>query len=329
MKGLRIAATGSYVPERIVTNNDMAKIVETSDEWIVSRTGIRERRLAAGESTSFMAAEAARCALESFEGSAQDIDLIICSTITPDFHTPSVACMVARSLSLKVQGFDISAACSGFVYALDIAQKYLMAGAAKTVLVVSAETLSHLANFRDRSTCVLFGDGAGACIVQASEGRYASFLGTDGMGAELLYATSPYALSPFETEEAVRAGCAFSAEADGFVHMDGKEVYKFSTEAMPHCIEKACESLSVSPQQLGLIVPHQANLRIVRTAMKRLELPEERAYLNIDRYGNTSSASIPLALDEANREGRISRGELVALVGFGAGLTYGCAVFDW
>lgn len=329
VQGIRIAATGRYLPERVVTNDDMAKIVETSDEWISSRTGIHERRMATGESTSFMAVEAAKRALESFGGTKEEIDLIICSTITPDFHTPSVACLIARALGLRVRGFDVSAACSGFVYALDVAQKYLAAGAAKTVLVISAETLTHLANFEDRASCVLFGDGAGACIVQPGEGRYASYLGTDGMGAEMLYATAPYTLTPFETQEAVEAGRAFPAIADGFVHMDGKEVYKFSTEMMPYCIEQACGELGVQPQQLRLIIPHQANMRIVRTAMKRLGLPEERAYMNIDRCGNTSSASIPLALDEANREGRLAGGGLVAVVGFGAGLTYGCAVFDW
>jgi 3-oxoacyl-[acyl-carrier-protein] synthase-3 len=330
LKGLKIVATGRYVPDTAVTNDDMAKLVDTNDEWISSRTGIRQRRLAAGEPTSFMAVEAAKRALEAFSGEAEEIDLIVCSTITPDFHTPSVACLVARALGLKgAAAFDVSAACSGFVYALDIAQKYLETGAAKTALVLSAETLSHITNFEDRSTCVLFGDGAGACIVQPSDGRYASILGADAETAHVLYATIPYPPTPFEKEEALAKGRAFEVVNDGFIHMDGTEVYKFSTEAMPACIQAACEKLGVQPEALGLIIPHQANLRIVRTAMKRLGLPEDRAYLNIDRYGNTSSASIPLALDEANQEGRLQPGSLVALVGFGAGLTYGCALFSW
>ena len=330
MLGIRIAATGRYIPETVVSNDDMAKLVETSDEWISTRTGIRTRYMAKGEPTSYMAVEAARDALSRFSGEAEDIGMILCTTITPDYHTPSMACIVQAAIGAKnAFCMDLNAACSGFIYALDIAQKYLASGMVKNVLVVSAETLSHLANFEDRTTCVLFGDGAGACIISGGEGRYASFLGADGNGAGFLYATSFYPRTPFEEEGALEGYQAFPHVSDGFLHMDGKEVYKFSTAAMPRCIRKAVERLGVGVEDIDLIIPHQANVRIVQTAMKNLGLPLEKAYMNIDKFGNTSSASIPIALEEVVRAERLKKGDLVALVGFGAGLTYGATIFDW
>lgn len=330
MSGIRIVSTGRYIPDTIVTNDDMAGIVETSDEWISTRTGIRTRRVVAGEPTFFMAASAAKQALEGFSGTAADIDMIVCSTITPDFHTPSVSCLVQEATG-AVNAFciDISCACTGFVQAVDMAQKYISAGEVKTVLVVSAEVLSRIVDFTDRETCVLFGDGAGACIVQGAAARYTSFFGADGSGSNSLYATQFYPCTPFESEAQRRLQRREALLDDGFIHMDGRAVYKFSTAAIQTVIEKACGKLGIVPGDISLIIPHQANERIVATAMKRLGLPIERAFLNIAKFGNTSSASIPIALDEVARLSLIKPGELCALVGFGAGLTFGAAIFEW
>ncbi|PWM35637.1 MAG: ketoacyl-ACP synthase III [Clostridiales bacterium] len=327
---MTIVSTGRYIPQTVVSNDDMAKIVETNDEWISTRTGIKTRCMAGGEPTSYMAAEASRHALEGFDGSASDIGMIVCSTITPDFHTPSVACLVQQAIGAKnAFCLDISCACSGFVHALDLAYRYISCGEIEHALVVSAETLSHIADFTDRSTCVLFGDGAGACVVSRGENKFASYMGADGDGAQFLYAASVYPQTPFETETGRNGHKSFDYAEDGFIHMNGKEVYKFSTSVMPLAIGKACEKMGIAPEELDLIIPHQANVRIVQTAMKHLHLPMEKAYLNIDKYGNTSSASIPIALDEAVREGAVKRGDTIAVVGFGAGLTYGASVFNW
>lgn len=277
-----------------------------------------------------MGARAAREAIARAGCTIEEIDMIVCSTITPDCHTPSVACIIQGELEAKnAFCLDVSCACSGFVNALDIAEKYIASGEVKTALVISAETLSHIANFEDRSTCVLFGDGAGACVVTKGDGRYASYLGADGTGASYLYASAHYPQTPFETEEAILRQKAFDYLDDGFIHMNGKEVYKFSTSVMPLAIQQACRKIKIEPQDISLIIPHQANVRIIRTGMKNLGLPIEKAYVNIDKTGNTSSASIPIALDEACRENRIHRGDIIAVVGFGAGLTFAAAVFDW
>lgn len=330
MNGIKICGTGCYLPKREVTNDDLAKMVDTNDEWISTRTGIRTRHVAAGEDTALMAERAARPALEMAGVKPEEIDLLICTTVTPDLYTPSLACVVQGLLGIgHAFAFDVSAACSGFVFALDIVQKYLAAGIVKTALIISAEALTRITDFTDRASCVLFGDGAGACVVRAGEGRYAAHLCSDGSGVSMLYAGTSYPLTPFESEEARKEGAAFETIRDGFLHMDGKGVYKFAVEAMPQAILDACETLGVQPEELGLIVPHQANIRIIQTAMKRLGLSMDRAYVNIGHIGNTSSATVPIALDEANREGLLHEGELVALTGFGAGLTYGAAVFEW
>lgn len=330
MSGISIVSTGRYIPEREITNDDMAGIVETSDEWISTRTGIRARHMAQGEPTFFMAACAAKQALLEYSGEAQDIDLIICSTITPDYHTPSVSCLVQKAIGAKnAFCIDISCACTGFVQAVDMAQKYLASGEVKTVLVLSAEVLSRIVDFTDRTTCVLFGDGAGACILTASQKRYASYFGADGTGSDYLYATHSYPQNPFERDESLDRHRAPEEINNDYIHMDGKAVYKFSTLVMPRSIENACQKLGVTPGEIKLIVPHQANERIVVTAMKHLHLPQERAYLNLSKFGNTSSASIPIALDEVRRSGLLKSGDLCAIVGFGAGLTFGAAVFEW
>lgn len=330
LEGIRVAGTGRYAPETIVSNDDMSKMVDTSDEWISTRTGIRNRRMVKGEPTSYMAVEASRQALEGFDGSPEDIGLIICSTLTPDFYTPSVSCLVQAALGAKnAFCIDINCACTGFVQALDMAYKYIRCGDVRHVLIVSAEVLSHITDFSDRSTCVLFGDGAGACIVSADEGRFASSFGADGTGAPFLYASHLYPKTPFEDDASRTQGKNFDYIGDGFLHMNGKEVYKFAVSVMPRAVEQACGKMGITPQDIDLVIPHQANIRIMNTAMKNLRLPQEKAFYNIEDYGNTSSATIPFALDEAVRQGRIKKGDVIALVGFGAGLTFGAAVFDW
>lgn len=328
MNGLKICGTGSYLPPRIVGNDELAGMVDTNDDWISSRTGIRMRHVSEGETTVTMAFKAACSAMEAARITPQEIDLIICATVTPEFNTPSNACLLQKRLGAqRAFAFDINAACSGFVFALDIAQKYLSSGMVGTALVVSTEALSHITDYQDRSTCVLFGDGAGACILKASEKRYASHLFSDGADAELLYAGTPYPLTPFETQQTREM--LFDAEKNGYLHMEGRKVYKFAVEAMPQSILNACEKINISAQELNLIIPHQANIRIIQTAMKHLKLPMEKAFVNIERIGNTSSSTIPIALDEANRTGRIQVGDLIALAGFGAGLTSAAVVLEW
>lgn len=331
MSGIKIVSTGRYIPDKEITNEDLSRIVETNDEWIATRTGIRRRHISQGEPNFFMATHAAKEVLKDFSGEAEDIDLILCSTLSPDYYTPSLSCLVAGAIgATSAFCIDVNCACTGFVQAVDMAHKYLAAGDVKTVLVIASEVLSRIVDFTDRATCVLFGDGAGACIVQKDDTkRFASTFGADGKGGNFLYATHTYPRTPFETDERCERHRTPDMEDNGFIHMDGKEVYKFSTSVMPRMVEACCKKLSITPQDLRMIVPHQANERIVATGMKHLKLPMEKAYLNIEQFGNTSSATIPIALDEVIRKKLLQPGDLVALVGFGAGLTYGATVIEW
>ncbi len=311
-----ILGTGSFVPPKVVTNDDLAARMDTSDEWIASRTGIRARRLAEpGVLTSDLAAAAARNALADAGLAASDLDLIIVASSTPDYpgSFPSTATVVQASLgAASAAAFDLGAVCSGFAYALHIAAQMVQTGANRRVLVVGAETFSRVLNWDDRATAVLFGDGAGAVVVgEVPEGGYlGGLLGADGTGGELLCITR-------------------SGECPGTIYQNGREVYKFAVQIMGEVALRAVESAGLTPEDIDLLIPHQANIRIIDKAAARMGLPREKVVVNLDRYGNTSAASIPLALDEAVKAGRVAPGSLLVLVGFGAGLTWGANVIRW
>lgn len=329
MTGIKILGTGRFIPERAVSNGEFAAIVETSDEWITARTGIKERHLAsAAEPVWHMGAKAAEAALEAAGLCAEDIGMIIVATATPDYHTPSAACIIQYVLGApNAFAFDVNAACAGFTYALDMARRYLIVGDIKNILVIGAEALSQITNYEDRSTCVLFGDGAGACVVTASDGRFGAFLRSEATAAKHIYAKKSRKKVPFVDDKPALE--PFPPILEEKIHMDGRDVYKLVTKAMPEAVEKACARIGVAPGDLDLVIPHQANARIIETASKNLGLPEEKVYVNIQNYGNTSGASIAIALDECVRAGRVRRGDLVCAVGFGAGLIYGAVVFDF
>lgn len=322
-----ISGTGSYLPANVLSNEDITRMVDTSDEWIVTRTGIRERRIAAPEEvTSDMAVAASRRAIEAAGLTPEDIDLVIVATITPDMLFPSTACILQRKLKLRpVPSFDIEAACSGFLYVLDIAQAMLRSGNSKHALVVGAEKLSSIVDWTDRSTCVLFGDGAGAVVLSRSDqtdvGLLHSLLGSDGNGGDILFMPGGGAGCP-ATEQSVQAG-------HHFLKMNGKEVFKVAVRVMEKATLEILEQNNLSPDDVALIIPHQANIRIIEMLAARLKLPLERFGLNIDRVGNTSAASIPLVLDEAVRDGRVKSGDIVLMVAFGAGLTWGSSLVRW
>ena len=332
--GIHILGTGSYTPAFQVTNADMAKIVETNDEWIRTRTGIQSRHIADGEPTWYMGAQAASHAIEMAGIDPKDIGLIIDTTITPDFSTPSVSCLVQREIgAVQAACFDLNAACSGFVYGMETAHCFLKTNREmKYALVVANENLTRITNYSDRSSCILFGDGAAAAIVEYQEDRlYSSYLSADGTGAKFLYARTATPDNPFckrkaEYDDGIEPG------PEGWEHtmrQDGREVYKFAIKAMANSAQKAAEKIGFDLQQLDQIVPHQANIRIIETAMKSLKMPMEKVVVNIDQHGNTSSASIPIALDEAVRSGKIQRGDKICLVGFGAGLTTAAIITEF
>jgi 3-oxoacyl-[acyl-carrier-protein] synthase-3 len=321
--GAIIAGTGSHVPEKRLTNADLSAMVDTSDEWIVQRTGIKERRIAGShETTATLASHAATKALQAAALEPKHLDIIIVATASPEMVVPSTACFVAASLGLdSTPAFDVNAACSGFVYALDIAGSYVKSGAYKNVLVIGAETLSRITDYKDRASCILFGDGAGAVVVQRSldtrRGILYTSLKADGRGWELLYC-APGSRRPID--EALVAG------RQHFLTIRGRDIYKFAVQRFNELIEDAMARCDLSVDKIKLIVPHQVNLRIIDSALEKLKIPREKAYVNIDRYGNTSSASIPIALDEAMRSGKLKQGDVVLMVAFGAGLTWANAV---
>lgn len=322
-----IAGTGSYLPERILTNEELAKMVDTSDEWIVTRTGIRERRIAAeGECTSHMATEAAKRALEQAGLAAEDIELIIVATITPDTLTPATACYVQKNLgAYSAVAFDISAACSGFLYAMKISKRLISDGAFKNALIIGAEKLSAVTNWEDRTTCVLFGDGAGAAVLRAAAPEEGSVLatemGTDGNLTHLLNIPGGGTACPITSENIGQNLFALT--------MMGKEVFKHAVTRMKEASEKVIERAGLKPEDITCVIPHQANLRIIDAIADRLAVPNERVFVNLDKYGNTSAAAVAIALDEANRSGAFKRGDNIVLVVFGAGLTWAAAAVRW
>lgn len=330
MFGIEILGMGSYSPSLCVTNDDMAKIVDTSDEWITTRTGIKSRRLVNGEPTWEMGLKAAEEAVKNSGVDPLDIGLIIDTTITNDFFTPSVACVIQDKIGASnAAAYDLNAACSGFVYAVDAAKRYLQTDPdMKYVLVVANETLSRVTDYTDRSTCVLFGDGAAAAVIGRSEKLFTSFIGADGSGAHFLYAKSHKVRHPMRTAEDHIDSGEFAAGTTYLVQ-DGKEVYKFATKALPMAARKAAEKIGLDLNTVDWFVPHQANIRIIETAAKNLGVSMDKFIVNIADRGNTSSASIPIALSEAIADGRVKKGDRLCLVGFGAGLTMGCVILEY
>jgi len=323
-----VKGTGSYTPQKALTNNDLSKTVDTSDEWIFTRTGIRERRIAGDDETSStMGAEAGIRAIEDAGLTPDDIDVVVVGTMTPDMPFPSTACLVQDKVGIKnAMSFDVEAACSGFLYVMEVASGLLATGRYRNALVIGAEKLSSILDWQDRTTCVLFGDGAGAVVLSLAEGEPNSGLidfklGSDGSKADLLNQPG--------------GGCAMPpspASIEGrqhFLKMRGPEIFKNAVRVMGQAAVEILEQNGIEPDQLKCVVPHQANMRIIESLSTRLHIPIERFFLNLDKYGNTSAASIPIALDEAARAGRFERGDIILLVAFGAGLTWGSTLLRW
>ena len=321
-----ITGVGSYVPEKVLTNADLEKMVDTTDEWITTRTGIKERRISAKEEfTSDMAAKAAQRAMKMAGVTAAQIDLIIIATITPDMPFPATACFVQQKIGAKrAAAFDLEAACSGFIYGLEIGQQFIMSRTHDTVLVIGAEKLSAITDWKDRNTCVLFGDGAGAAVLQNREnshGLLTAVMGADGSKANLLFMPGGGSRCP-ATKDSVDA-------RQHFLHMSGKETFKNAVKAMCSAAQEVLRRCEVDITRIKCVIPHQANRRIIDAVGERLGATPEQMFINVDRYGNTSAASVAIALDEAVASGKIQRGDLILLVVFGAGLTWGAAVIEW
>jgi 3-oxoacyl-[acyl-carrier-protein] synthase-3 len=321
-----ISGVGSYVPAKVLTNADLEKMVDTSDEWITTRTGIKERRLAAAqEYTSDLATEAARRAMEKAKVSAAEIDLIVVATITPDMPFPSTACLVQQKIGARrAAAFDLEAACSGFIYGLEIAQQFIMSRTYDTVLVIGAEKLSSIVDWQDRNTCVLFGDGAGAAILQNrpnTHGLLTAVMGADGDKSDLLFMPG--------------GGCRCPASADSvasrlhYLRMEGKETFKNAVQAMQTAAEEALRRCEIDISRIKCVIPHQANRRIIDAVGERLGARPDQLFVNLHKYGNTSAASVAIALDEAVQSGQVQAGDLILMVVFGAGLTWGAAVIEW
>ncbi|MBS1115496.1 MAG: 3-oxoacyl-[acyl-carrier-protein] synthase protein 1 [Nitrospirae bacterium] len=322
----RIISTGSYVPENVITNNDLEQIVETSDEWIIERTGIRERRIAnENQATSDLAYEAAHEALQRADLKPRDIDLIIVATISGDMPFPSTACFLQQKLGAKkAAAFDLNAACSGFVYGLHIANSLIKSGVHSRILLVGAEVLSKFTDWRDRTTCVLFGDGAGAVLLEGTKekhGIYSTHIYSDGSLSDLIYLPGGGSKNPCSRETILKKM--------HFMKMKGNETFKVAVRTLEELASRTLEENSLTPSQLSLLIPHQANLRIIQATAKRLDLPAEKVFINIEKYGNTSAASIPIALDEAVQSGRCRKGDYILLEAFGGGLTWASALLRW
>ena len=317
----RIIGTGRAVPAEIITNDDLAKVVETNDEWISTRTGIRQRRVAKEETTAGLAAEAARKALEQACMAPEDIQLVIVATCSSDYFFPNTACLVAEELGIRhAAGFDLSAACTGFLYALNTAQAYMAAGMYKNALIIGVETISKLIDWKDRSTCVLFGDCAGAAVLETGDRGFLDMVQhSDGEKADVLTCRT----------RAMNNLLVSGDPSLDYIKMEGQEVFKFAVKKVPECIEELLEKTGTAREDIKYFILHQANSRIISSVAKRLKMEEEKFPMNVNLYGNTSAASIPILLDEMNRDGRLQRGDKIILSGFGAGLTWGAALLEW
>lgn len=322
-----IKGVGAYTPPRVLTNADLSKMVETTDEWIRSRTGIRERRIAGeDETTSDMAAKAAAEAMADAGLAPEDIELIVVGTVTPDMPFPNTACFVQQKLGLgKIPAFDLEAACSGFIYTMEVARALMLARGYKNAIVIGAEKLSSITNWDDRTTCVLFGDGAGAAVLslvdQPEVGILQSLLGADGSATDILCVPGGGSASPSSVETIERSM--------HFIHMQGREVYKHAVRVMCQSAQDILEASGITADEVSLVIPHQANNRIIEALAQRLGIGMERFKINLDRYGNTSAASIPIALAESVRNGRIHSGDYVLMVAFGGGLTWAATLLKW
>lgn len=321
-----ITGIGSYLPNKVLTNYDLEKMVDTSNDWIIQRTGIKERRIVEnGVTTSDIATQASLRAMEDAGVSPKDLDMIITSTITPDHIFPSTSCYIQQKIgATRACAFDILAACAGFIYALSIGQSFINSGAMKTVLVVGAECLSKITDYTDRATCVLFGDGAGAVIIQRNPVKHeilSSSLAADGSEADVLIMPGGGARNPASLESV--------QQRLHYIQFRGKEVFKLAINNITNLILETAKENGLTLDDIDLIIPHQSNLRIIEATMEKLGLPMEKAFVNIDKYGNTSSASVPIAIDEARKEGRLRKGNIVMLVAFGGGLTWGSSVIRW
>jgi 3-oxoacyl-[acyl-carrier-protein] synthase III len=321
-----IIGTGSYVPERVLTNRDLEKMVETSDEWIRTRTGISERRIAAAdEATSDMATKAALAAMQQAEVAPEEIDLIVVATVTPDMFFPATACWVQKKIgAIHAACFDVSAACSGFLYAMEIAQQFISNHVYNTVLILGADKLSSIVNWSDRNTCVLFGDGAGAAILRNradSHGVIATHMGSDGGFTDILFMPGGGSRFP-TTPENVHQNL-------NTIKMLGKETYKQAVTAMSNAADRALEAAGLKYDDIACVIPHQANMRIIEAIAHRMNLPIEKFHINLEKYGNTSAAAVAIALDEAHRTGRFRIGDYILLVVFGGGLTWASSVIQW
>lgn len=322
---VRIIGTGNYLPKKIADNNFLSTIVDTDDEWIQQRTGIKERHLSNGkEGTTYMATRAAEAALENAGIDAQELDMIIVATVSADTYVPSTSCSVQGAIgAIRATCFDINAACSGFLFALNTAYAYIEIGMAKTVLIAGAETLSREVDWSDRGSCILFGDGAGAAIVRKEEGEagglIASVTGSDGSQGDVLTCKGRGIQNPFHN----------SKRKKDYLRMDGQAVFRFAVTTVPRCIKQILKKTETDTEEIKYFILHQANIRILELIAKRLKVDMEKFPMNLDRYGNTSSASIPILLDELNRNGLLERGDKIVLSGFGGGLTWGAMLIEW
>ncbi len=322
----RITGTGSYLPDKVVTNHDIEKIVDTSDKWITERTGIKERRVvASNEAASDISYKAARRALKAAGVRARDLDLIVVGTFTPDSPFPSTGCVLQSMLGAKnAVGFDVNAVCSGFLYALSLADAYVRSARYKKILVVGTDILSKVIDWEDRNTCVLFGDGAGAVVIEPTTKKQRIIdveIGSDGRLGDMLYIPGGGSRIP-ASKESIRDGLHF-------LKMNGNEVFKVAVKTMVRISLEILKKNDISPEEVSIMVPHQANIRILQAVAKRLKVPMENVVVNLDKYGNTSAATIPIALDEAVREGRIKEGDLILMAAFGGGLTWASALIRW
>ncbi len=321
-----LLGTGSAVPERILTNQDLERIVDTSDEWIRTRTGILERRICApDEAASDLAAESARKALEHAKVDPQEIGLLIVATVTQDTLCPATACYVQEQLGIKTcAAFDLNAACTGFIYGITVAKAYIQTGMCDKALVIGVDLLSRVTDYEDRATCVLFGDGAGAAVVGPTDddrGILAEYLSADGKLASLICIPAGGSRLPASAETI--------QNHQHYIKMSGNEVFKVAVRILGESVNQALQKCSLKPEDLSLVIPHQANIRIIEASARRLNIPLDKFYVNIDKYGNTSAASVPMALDEAVRTGRVKSGDLLALVAFGGGFTWGANIIRW